>query len=90
MEPNPEKMTGDEFRQHREDMGLSVRDLAYVLGTREDTIRKWEKDAIGPNPVAARALQWLVEDGYVPPELDEVRKSHVAQDAASHGITSKA
>ena len=67
-------MTPIEFKQSREAMGLSVRDLAHVLGTEERTIRKWEtENGIGPNPVAARAIKWLLEDGFQPPELLEVR-----------------
>lgn len=67
-------MTPSEFKHAREAMGLSVRDLAYVLGTEDRTIRKWEDEkGIGPNPVAARAVKWLFEDGIQPPELLDLR-----------------
>lgn len=67
-------MTPIEFKNSREAMGLSVRDLAYVLGTEERTIRKWEtENGIGPNPVAARAVKWMLEDGFQPPELMDLR-----------------
>lgn len=63
------------FKAARESIGLSVRDLAYVLGTREDTIRKWENPkGFGPNPVAVEAVRWIVEDGYVPKKLAEIRQ----------------
>lgn len=64
------------FKEARESIGLSVRDLAYVLGTREDTVRKWEDPkSFGPNPVAVEALKWIVEDGYVPKKLAEIRQA---------------
>lgn len=67
-------MTPIEFKHSREAMGLSVRDLAHVLGTEERTIRKWEvENGIGPNPVAGRAMKWMLEDGFQPPELLELR-----------------
>ena len=65
----------DDFKESREAMGLSVRDLAYVLGTEERTIRKWEDpNGIGPNPVAVRAVAWMLEGGYIPPQLAEIRQ----------------
>ncbi len=67
-------MTPLEFKQSREALGLSVRDLAYVLGTEERTVRKWETESgIGPNPVAVRAVSWILDHGFQPPELLEVR-----------------
>ena len=66
--------TPSEFKAVREDMGLSVRDLAFVLGTEERTVRKWEIDGgLGPNPVACRALRWLYVEGFQPPELAFIR-----------------
>ena len=71
--PAPE-YTASEFKAVREDMGLSVRDLAHVLGTEERTVRKWEDErSFGPNPVACRVLRWMHQNGFQPAELLEVR-----------------
>jgi hypothetical protein len=65
-------MTPEQFKAARMSLGLSVYDLGRILDTAPDTIREWElpdhrSTARGPNPVAARALHWLLA-GYRPPE----------------------
>ncbi len=79
-----DRMTAEEFAQARRDLGLSQRQLAYVLGTSERSIRKWESpDKFGPNPVAVRVVLWILEDGFQPPELLEVRSEAMGAVAAS-------
>lgn len=57
--------TPEGFKEARQALDLSVRDLAFVLGMSEageKTIRKWERDGgLGPNPVAAQAMRWFLE-----------------------------
>jgi DNA-binding transcriptional regulator YiaG len=64
-------MTPDEFKHARQDLGISVIDLARILDVEVRTIRKWESaggsNARPPNPIAARVLSWL-QDGFRPPE----------------------
>lgn len=67
--------TSEGFKEARHALGLTVRDLAHVLGlgaNGERTIRKWEdkRNSMGPNPVAARALIWFL-DGFRPPDWPE-------------------
>lgn len=53
-------------------LGLTRKQLSRVLGVRSDTIKKWENDkpdSLGPNPVAVRAMEWMLIDGYRPPEF---------------------
>ena len=64
-------MTPTEFRTAREGLGLSINQLAEVLGVEPRTIRKWEAtsgdNARPPNPIASRVMQWF-QDGFRPPE----------------------
>lgn len=65
-------LTKEEFKAGRKSLGLSVYQLGHILNTTPDTVRKWEmpdyrNTARGPNPVAQRVLQWML-DGYRPPE----------------------
>jgi DNA-binding transcriptional regulator YiaG len=65
-------LTSEEFKAGRKALGLSVYELGHILNTTPDTVRKWEmpdhrNTARGPNPVAQRVLQWML-DGYRPPE----------------------
>ena len=65
-------MTPQEFKQARQSLGLTQSELGHILDTAPQTIRKWEMDAErstarGPNPVAWRAMQWML-DGFRPPE----------------------
>ena len=62
-------MTGEEFRQKREALGLTISDLGHIIDVRQDTIRKWEDGRAkhGPHPTACRVLNWMIA-GYCPPE----------------------
>lgn len=66
-------MDSDEFRAARRRLGLTQAQLARILNTAPQTIRKWEADsdtastARAPNPVAAQAMRWML-DGFRPPE----------------------
>jgi DNA-binding transcriptional regulator YiaG len=68
-------MTPDEFKQARRKLGLTQAELGHVLNADPVTIRRWEAApeasmARPPNPVACRALGWLLA-GYRPPEWPE-------------------
>ncbi len=57
-------MTPAEFKQARNDLGLSLSQLAAILDTDPRTIRKWEAEDTAstsrdPNPIACRVLHWL-------------------------------
>jgi DNA-binding transcriptional regulator YiaG len=65
-------MDAAEFKIARRRLGLTQAELALVLNTTPQTIRKWEahdqaSTARAPNPVAARVMSWLLA-GYRPPE----------------------
>lgn len=65
-------MTPAEFKEARRTLGLTQSELGRILDTAPQTIRKWEMDearstARSVNPVAARAMQWMLA-GYRPPE----------------------
>jgi len=65
-------MTNLEFREARHRLRLTQQELAEVLGTSPTTIRKWEANddrstSRNPNPVAARAMTWMLA-GFRPPE----------------------
>lgn len=65
---NIDTSTPSGFKEAREALGLSTRDVAHIINTNEKTVRVWERpDGRGPNPVAARAMIWFL-DGYRPPE----------------------
>lgn len=64
-------MTPQEFKDARNALGLSARQLGGILGVNPRTIRRWE-DARGdrpPNPIAARVIEWMLA-GFVPPGPD--------------------
>lgn len=70
-------MTPQQFKQARRELGLTLNDLAIILGLTGDkpdrTIRRWEgapelPSSRPPNPIACRVLQWML-DGYRPPEF---------------------
>jgi DNA-binding XRE family transcriptional regulator len=63
-------MTPTEFKQSRQTLGLSVPEAAFILGTSERTVRKWEleSDPRPVNPIASRVMAWLL-DGYEPPQM---------------------
>lgn len=65
-------MTPEEFKEARRRLGLTQSQLGEVLDTAPQTIRKWEMDSRrsssrSVNPVAARAVSWLL-GGFRPPE----------------------
>jgi len=67
-------MTPREFRDARRQLGLTQSQLATALGLGKDgarTVRKWEAEtgssARPPNPIACRALHWMLQ-GFRPPE----------------------
>lgn len=66
-------MTPEEFKAARKRLGLTQRDLAVILDTRDSTIRKWEASdtastARAVNPIAAQVMRWML-DGFRPPEF---------------------
>jgi DNA-binding transcriptional regulator YiaG len=66
-------MTPVEFKEARLSLGLNRPQLAEILGTSPDTIRKWEmpddrSNARSPNPVASQVMRWML-DGFRPPEF---------------------
>ncbi len=69
-------MTSQEFKSARRMLGLSLSELGNILNTDPRTIRKWEADdsastSRGPNPVACRAVSWMLA-GFRPPQWPEV------------------
>lgn len=57
-------MTPAEFKSARNALGLSLSQLARLLGVNARTVRKWEADpsipsSRPPNPTAVRVLKWL-------------------------------
>lgn len=64
-------MTAAEFRKIRQSLGLSISDLARMLGVSRKTAERWEypeeRSLAARNPAADTALRWL-EDGWRPPE----------------------
>ena len=65
-------MTPEQFKQARKKLGLTQSQLGRILDTAPQTIRKWEmpshrSTARSVNPVAARAMGWLLA-GFRPPE----------------------
>lgn len=65
-------MTPHEFKEARRSLGLTQSQLARILDTAPQTIRKWEmppdrSTARGPNPVACQAMRWMLA-GFRPPE----------------------
>ena len=65
------QMTGDEFKQNRRVLGLSVRECAHIMNVNERVLRKWESGtSLGPHPSSARIMEWML-DGFRPPEWPE-------------------
>lgn len=68
-------MTPNEFKEARNNLGLTQSELGIILNTNPSTIRKWEMPPINStsrsvNPVAAKVMQWML-DGFRPPEFPE-------------------
>ena len=65
-------MSPEEFKEARRKLGLTQSQLGAILDTAPQTIRKWEmgedrSTARPVNPIAARALRWMLA-GFRPPE----------------------
>ena len=65
-------MDPEAFKAARRKLGLTQSELAHVLGTTPQTVRKYEmpdhrSTARGVNPIAARVIGWLLA-GFRPPE----------------------
>jgi len=62
-------MTPQQFKEARQSLGLSLRQLALILNVNVRTVQKWEADdgTRPPNPIATRVLSWL-NDGFRPSE----------------------
>lgn len=59
-------MTPIEFKEARNNLGLSINQLAEILNTNPVTIRKWEtpddrNTARKPNPIACQVLRWIAD-----------------------------
>ena len=57
-------MKSNEFRKSRQNLGISINQLAEILDTNPVTVRRWEMDddkntARDPNPIACQVLRWL-------------------------------
>lgn len=57
-------MTPSEFREARQSLGLTMRQLAKILDIDDRTIRRFEASpgsstARNPNPIACQVLRWL-------------------------------
>lgn len=66
-------MTSQDFKQARQQLGLTQAQLGRILDTAPQTIRRWEMDpkhssARPINPIAAQAMRWML-DGFRPPEF---------------------
>lgn len=64
--------TPQQFKQARNKLGLSAKQLGTILNTDPRTIRRWEDESgtRPPNPVACRVMEWLLT-GWRPPEYPE-------------------
>lgn len=65
-------MSPQEFKEARQQLGLTQSQLGKIIDTAPQTIRKWEMDesrntARSVNPVAAKVMRWML-DGFRPPE----------------------
>lgn len=68
-------MTPEQFRKARQSLGLSISQMAEILGINPRTVRRWEEgDALPPNPTASRVMQWML-DGFRPPEWPDKLKA---------------
>ena len=64
-------MTPQEFKERRQELGLSVSQLAHVLGVDPRTVRRWEaNNQRPPHPTACRILEWMMR-GFKPEEMEE-------------------
>lgn len=64
-------MTPREFKRARQTLGLTLSNLADILGVDARTVRKWEAEhgnsARPPSPMAVKVLGWMMKPGR-PPE----------------------
>ena len=64
-------MTPEEFKEARRSLGLSARQLAFILDVSVRTLFRWEDpdhDKM-PNKTACRVLRWMIDHGFRPPEF---------------------
>lgn len=65
-------MDAEAFKHARRRLGLTQSELARILDTAPQTIRKWEahdgaSTARPPNPIACRVVEWMLA-GWRPPQ----------------------
>ena len=58
-------MTPEQFKQTRNNLGLTLLELSEILGVNPRAIRRWEaepsvKSSRPPNPTACNVLKWLI------------------------------
>lgn len=58
-------MTGPMMKTAREDLGLSIEELADMLGVEHDVVELYESDYRGPPHFVAKYIDWLAQ-GYTP------------------------
>jgi DNA-binding transcriptional regulator YiaG len=82
---NIDTSTPEGFRQTREDLELSVAQVARLLQTNERTVKRWESgDDRMVHPTAAMVMDWFA-GGFRPPEWPEKMTGDEMQDLR-HGI----
>lgn len=62
-------MTGQEFRDHRKQLGLSQAELAPLFGRSRDMIGLWERTK--PDDLGARYMAALIATGWRPHDWPE-------------------
>ena len=63
-------MTPEEFKQTRQELGLSASKLADILGVDPRTVRRWEaNNQRPPHPTACRVVEWL-KSGFDPSQYE--------------------
>lgn len=56
---------GTRIRLKREELGMSVEDLAQFLNTKVSNIYKWEKNEVVPNSeYMTKLVKWISSDEY--------------------------
>ena len=61
-------MTGEEFKEIRNNLELSTAQLSEILNVGKRTIMRWEQDNPPPHPCAGRIMEWMADDIFWPPE----------------------
>lgn len=55
-------MTGKDLRLLRDEMGLTLTELAVILDIEDEALAKFESDFHGPPGFVATAVRWLLDD----------------------------